>query len=193
MKNIMKKLLLLSIGVLFLTGCGANRLNTDKIIEDFEKNKTIFNEVAQYISKFDYTPYEKEIGADEAIHGSFAVSDFKELNKYVMVIEAGPFLSSTFYKEVTVPEDVLNRVEEIFNLRYAFICQVNARDEEQIVYFRVDDIKNRTDKPHGIAYSQGGNPPKDFSDDGKITMIKPIDENWYYFEQESAAEYESEK
>lgn len=189
----MKKLLLLSIGVLFLTGCGANRLNTDKIIEDFEKNKTIFNEVAQYISKFDYTPYEKEIGADEAIHGSFAVSDFKELNKYVMVIEAGPFLSSTFYKEVTVPEDVLNRVEEIFNLRYAFICQVNARDEDQTIYFRADDVNSKEDRLHGIVYSQSGNAPDDLGNERKITMIKLIDENWYYYEQESAAEYESEK
>ena len=193
MKNIMKKLLLLSIGVLFLTGCGANRLNTDKIIEDFEKNKTIFNEAAQYISKFDYTPYEKEIASNDAIYGSFAVSDFKELNKYIMAIDAGPFSARTFYAEVSLPEDIRDNVEKIFDLGYAFIRQVNARDEEQIVYFRVDDVNSKEDRLHGIVYSQSGNAPDDLGNERKITMIKLIDENWYYYEQESAAEYESEK
>lgn len=192
MENILKKILWVSIGVLFLSGCGANIINTNKILENFETNKKVFTEVTQFVCEYDYAPYEQEIDENEAIYGSFAISDFKELNKYVMVIEGGPFSSSTFYKEVSVPENVRDKVEQIFNLGYAFICQVNARDEEQIIYFRINDVKSETDRPHGVVYSQSGNAPKDLGNGREITTIESISENWYYYEQESYAEYKRE-
>lgn len=190
MKDILKKMLLVSIGVLLLTGCGANIFNSNKIVDNFKANKQVFERVTQFICEFDYAPYEQKIEKSEAVYGSFAVSDFEELNKHVMVIEAGPFSSGTFYEEVLVPKDVVDRVEQIFNLGYAFICQVNTRDEEQIIYFRINDVKSEADRPHGVVYSQKGNAPKDLGNDRKITNIEPIDDNWYYYEQESYAEYE---
>lgn len=175
-----------------ICACGCNHVDNSKegIIINFQKNEQIFEKVADYICNFDMSPYKKDVDEDDAIYANFAVSDFKK-EQYNMVIEGGDFTETTYYREIPVTEDIKVAVQKIFDLNYAFICQINAKDANQVIYFRLNDVKDEESIPHGIMYVEGQNIPDNFHDYYPITYVEHIDGNWYYYEEPSYSELES--
>ena len=118
--------ILLSIMLLIgLCGC---TITKESIIDDFKKNESCFNDVVQYITQYDVNGMDPVLESYDRVYASFAITDFKNHNNIIVFNGGDSYRHPTYYKEEQIKEEMIAVVNHILiDLKYAYICQVNAR------------------------------------------------------------------